>query len=267
MGKSSFDKGRGAIGIRGSDREGMKASDEDWKRIAERVKLEIENFALEYGSQTADLRRIINVELKTTYDYREFLKRFMVLKEIMKEDVTQFDYIYYNLGLMMYGNVPLYDHLEYAVDYSLEDFVIAIDSSGSVFYDLAVNFLEECYSIVAQASSTRRRINLHILQCDAAIKEDVTITGYDDFTRFIKKFTLKGGGGTDFRPVFARVNELRLAGKLPNLKGIIYFTDGRGKYPEKPPDYEAAFIFYGNKNNDYDVPPWAIKLIVNEKKK
>ena len=265
-GRYSFDAGAGALSIRGSDRESIKASEEDWKRIAERVKIEIENFSREYGTQTADLRRIINVELKTTYDYREFLRKFMVLKEIMKEDLSQFDYIYYNLGLTMYGNVPLYDHLEYALDYSLEDFVIAIDSSGSVFYDVAVNFLEECYSIVEQATSRRRRINLHVIQCDAAIKEDVLITGYDDFVRFIKRFTLKGGGGTDFRPVFARVDELIAEGKLKHLKGMIYFTDGRGKYPEKPPSYDVAFIFYGNKNNDYDVPPYAMKLVIGEDK-
>ena len=263
-GDYSFEKGVGALGLVGAKRENLKSAEEDWKRIAERCKLEIETFAKEYGDKTADLRRIINVELKTAYDYREFLRKFMTLKEIMKEDLTQFDYIYYNLGLMMYGNVPFYDHLEYALDYSLEDFVIAIDSSGSVFYDLAVNFLEECYSIIAQATTTRRRINLHIIQCDAAIKEDVLITGFDDFTRFIKRFTLRGGGGTDFRPVFKRVDEMVAAGKLPNLKGIVYFTDGRGKYPEKPPKYQTAFIFYGNKNNDYNVPPWAMKLVIDE---
>jgi len=257
----SFDEGFGSLSF-GTERGKLKEIEEDWKRISERVKLEIESFAQEYGTQTLDLRRIINVELKTTYDYREFLLRFMTLKEIMKEDLTQFDYIYYNLGLMMYGNIPLYDHLEYALDHTLEDFVIAIDSSGSVFYDLAVNFLEECYSIVAQATSTRRRINLHIIQCDSAIKEDVLITGYDDFTRFIKRFTLRGGGGTDFRPVFNRVEELKKSGKMPNLKGMIYFTDGKGKYPEKPPSFDVAFVFYGNDKNDLNVPPWAMKLVI-----
>lgn len=266
LGDFDYKQGIGTFAIKGSDREGMKNSSEDWRRIAERIKLDIESFSSSYGVNTGHLVKTIDVELRTRYDYRNFLKRFMTLKEILREDPTEFDYIYYNLGLTMYGNLPFWDNLEYAVDYSLEEFVIAIDTSGSVYKDLVVRFLEECYSVVEQAQTKRRRIVLHIIQCDSKIKEDEVITGYDDFIRYMKRFTVKGGGGTDFRPVFDRVTELIDSGKLENLKGLIYFTDGKGRYPDKPPDYDVAFIFYGKKSkrNDYNCPSWAIKLVVDE---
>lgn len=266
VGNFDFKQGSGVLAVKGSDRESMKNSSEDWRRIAERIKLDVESFSSSYGVDTGHLVKTIDVELRTRYDYRNFLKRFMTLKEILREDPTEFDYIYYNLGLTMYGNLPFLDNLEYAVDYSLEEFVIAIDTSGSVYKDLVVRFLEECYSVVEQAQTKRRRIQLHIIQCDSKIKEDEVITGYDDFVRYIKRITVRGGGGTDFRPVFERTDELIKSGKLVNLKGLIYFTDGKGKYPDKPPDYEVAFIFYGKKSkrNDFDCPSWAIKLVIDE---
>ena len=37
-----------------------------------------------------------------------------------------------------------------------------------------------------------------------------------------------GGGGTDFRPAFARIAQLRQDGALRDLQGVLYFTDGKG---------------------------------------
>jgi predicted metal-dependent peptidase len=73
---------------------------------------------------------------------------------------------------------------------------------------------------------------------------------------------LQGFGGTDFRPVFNYVNQLIEQKEFVNLKGLIYFTDGCGEYPSKMPDYATAFVFVDDDYNDYNVPPWAIKLIL-----
>ena len=51
---------------------------------------------------------------------------------------------------------------------------------------------------------------------------------------------------------------------ITNLKGLIYFTDGYGSFPAKMPDYETAFVFIEEEYNNYDVPPWAIKLILRK---
>ena len=74
--------------------------------------------------------------------------------------------------------------------------------------------------------------------------------------------TLKGLGGTDFRPVFSYVNSLVDCGEFNDLRGLIYFTDGYGDFPARQPDYHTAFVFIDDEYNNYDVPVWAIKLIL-----
>jgi predicted metal-dependent peptidase len=58
------------------------------------------------------------------------------------------------------------------------------------------------------------------------------------------------------------VEQLRTKKELTNLKGLIYFTDGHGTFPAKKPDYDAAFVFVDDEYNNPDVPPWAIKLVL-----
>ena len=72
---------------------------------------------------------------------------------------------------------------------------------------------------------------------------DTVITSAEDIARLLKNFSLIGGGGTDFRPAFAYVNRLLDEGVFHNLKGLLYFTDGKGIYPAKRPPYETAFVF------------------------
>jgi len=106
------------------------------------------------------------------------------------------------------------------------------------------------------------KINLHIIQCDAEVQEDRKITSQKDFDNYLDTMQLHGFGGTDFRPVFQYVDELVRAGEFTNLKGMIYFTDGRGIFPEKKPDYDAAFVFLDDGYDPPDVPVWAIKLVL-----
>ena len=59
------------------------------------------------------------------------------------------------------------------------------------------------------------------------------------------------------------VNDLLEQGELKELAGLLYFTDGKGRYPAKRPDYRTAFLFL----EDYDeaaVPPWAMRLLLEK---
>ena len=76
---------------------------------------------------------------------------------------------------------------------------------------------------------------------------------------------IKGLGGTDFRPVFKKVDELIKNKEFRNLKGLIYFTDGYGIFPERKPDYDTAFVFVKDDYEIPEVPPWAIKLVLEQK--
>ena len=80
----------------------------------------------------------------------------------------------------------------------------------------------------------------------------------------MENLTIKGGGGTDFRPVFEYVDELIRQKYFYDLKGLIYFTDGYGEFPWVRPSYDTAFVFLQQDYEDVNVPPWAIKLILQE---
>lgn len=125
------------------------------------------------------------------------------------------------------------------------------------------HFLEETYSVLNEAESFARQIHVHLIQCDERIQNDTLITSREQMKEYMKHFQIVGQGGTDFRPAFAYVNELLAAGKFHRLRGLIYFTDGYGTYPVKKPIYETAFVFMKEDYQDVDVPPWAIKLILD----
>lgn len=64
--------------------------------------------------------------------------------------------------------------------------------------------------------------------------------------------------------MFAYADELRRGKEFQNLKGLIYFTGGYSDFPEKKPDYDAALVFVEDGCNNPDVPPWAIKLVLQK---
>ena len=78
----------------------------------------------------------------------------------------------------------------------------------------------------------------------------------------MEHFRLQGGGGTDFRPAFEYVENLILEKQFHDLRGLLYFTDGRGIYPKKKPPFETAFIFCEESCESSQVPAWAIRLVI-----
>lgn len=75
---------------------------------------------------------------------------------------------------------------------------------------------------------------------------------------------IKGLGGTDFRPVFRCVDEMIHNKEFINLKGLIYFTDGYGVFPERMPTYKTAFVFVEEGYEIPEVPVWAMKLVLTK---
>ena len=57
---------------------------------------------------------------------------------------------------------------------------------------------------------------------------------------------------------------MRQENRFDSLKGLLYFTDGRGIFPVKMPPYDTAFVFMQENYMDVDVPPWAMKVILDE---
>ena len=215
--------------------------------------------------QAGNLKQTLKELNRETYDYREFLKKFASLGENLETNEDEFDYIYYIYGMDHYGNMPLVEPLEYKEVKKVREIVIAIDTSESVSGDLVQQFVQKTWNMLKQTDSFFSRVNIHILQCGAKVEEDVSIKSQEDLDAYLKSMMLlKGFGGTDFRPVFEKVNELIRSHAFSNFRGLIYFTDGYGTYPAMPPAYPTAFVFLDQGHEIPGVPPWAIRLVLKE---
>jgi len=236
---------------------------EKWKEIASRIKEDLETFSRRHGDKAGNMMQSLREVTREKYDYTAFLKKFATLHEAMTINDEEFDYVYYTYGIRLYGNMPLVEPLEYKDVKRIRDFVIVIDTSGSVQGKLVQRFLQKTYNILKTEESFFVKFNLHIVQCDARVQTDDKITSQEEFDNYLKTMTLRGFGGTDFRPAFEYVNKLIDNHEFTNLKGLIYFTDGYGDYPQQKPPYETAFVFVDEDGRRVpEVPPWAIKLIL-----
>ena len=233
-----------------------------WKDVAEHMQMDLQSFGKRRGSYAGSLTQNLAEVTREKYDYAAFLKKFAVMGEAMKINDDEFDYIFYTYGLTRYKNIPLIEPLEYKEEKRIKEFAIAIDTSGSTSGDLVQKFIQKTYNILKQEESFFTKINLHIIQCDAEIQEDCKITSQEEFDRYINSMKIRGLGGTDFRPVFSYVNHLLEIKEFKNLKGLIYFTDGYGTFPNKRPDYYTAIVYIDDGLNNPQVPAWAIKLIL-----
>ena len=180
----------------------------------------------------------------------------------MQIDTDSFDYGFYSYGLRLYGNMPLIEPQEFKEVQKIQDFVIAIDTSMSCSGDLVKAFLSETYGVLLETESFFKKVNIHVIQCDEKVQSDVKITCREELEDYMANMEIRGGGGTDFRPVFAYVEQLREAGAFDRLKGLLYFTDGYGIFPARKPDYDVAFLFMEEDYSDRAVPPWAIRLVL-----
>lgn len=240
----------------------LKQLEQEWKKASEKMQMDLESFSKKRGNKSGSLMQNLNAVNREKYDYTSFLKRFAVIGEAMKINDDEFDYIFYTYGLQLYEKMPLIEPLEYKEVRKIKEFVIAIDTSGSVCGELVQKFVQKTYNILKQSESFFTKINLHIIQCDTNIQEDAKITSQEEFDRYLESMTLKGFGGTDFRPVFRYVDKMIKNREFTNLKGLIYFTDGYGVFPERQSDYNTAFVFIDDEYNNPEVPVWAIKLVL-----
>lgn len=229
-----------------------------WEKISRQSQMEMEK----RGSEPGSGEELMTKELKSQRgrrSYHEFLRKFSVIKEEMHCDPDEFDINSYSYGLRVYGNMPLIEPVESREVRKIQEFVIVIDTSYSTDGELVKNFLRETFSILSETDSFFKKCHIRILQCDDAVRTDEKIRDIGEMERLLSEFSLVGGGGTDFRPAFSYVHELRKSGELNGLQGLLYFTDGRGIYPSKCPDYDTAFLFLGEYDEE-KIPPWAMRL-------
>ena len=125
--------------------------------------------------------------------------------------------------------------------------VIGVDSSGSISQELLEDFLSEILGILRDFP----QVDATVLICDAEIQSVQTLSYGSDLT----KLELKGGGGTDFRPVFewVRLNK-------PHCQLILYLTDLQGTFPKES---SIPTIWCYPKGEDSEVP-FGVKIMIDK---
>ncbi|MBQ1526324.1 MAG: hypothetical protein IIZ75_04260 [Lachnospiraceae bacterium] len=242
--------------------EKLEISQNDWKKISERIKADIRTFSKNSGHSESLLKNLEEAT-KERYDYRKILERFFVTGEELSVSEDEFDYIYYTYGLSRYKNMPLIEPLEFRDVNKIREFAIVLDTSASCRGDIIRSFLKRTYEILRASENFFRKINIHIIQSDNEVQQDTKIETQADFDAFIKRGKLIGYGGTDFRPAISYVDKLVEDGEFVNFKGLIYFTDGYGIYPQKAPDYDCMFAFLREDDRKPETPWWAIPVVLN----
>jgi len=106
--------------------------------------------------------------------------------------------------------------------------VIAVDSSGSIDEVLLGEFLSEVNFLMTLVPNYK----IELLVCDEKIHSHKTFQSGD-----VLEVDVKGGGATDFRPVFRFIEE-----NFDAVKLLLYFTDLDGTFPKNAPDYEMKWV-------------------------
>ncbi|MBQ5684161.1 MAG: VWA domain-containing protein [Clostridia bacterium] len=246
----------------GGDDKSQK--EQEWEDISKRVQVDMETSSRKAGSESSSMLMELKELHRERYDYATFLRKFSVLGEEIMINDDEFDTVFYTYGLELYGDMPLIEPLEYKEVNRIRDFVIVIDTSASTSGDLIQKFMQKTYNILKASENFFKQVNLYLIQADMEVQEVTYIEDLSKLEQYIAKLDLKGKGGTDFRPAFEYVNTLLEQEKFRKLKGLIYFTDGYGTFPQRKPPYDTAFVFMRDESYEPEVPPWAIKLVLEE---
>jgi predicted metal-dependent peptidase len=121
-------------------------------------------------------------------------------------------------------------------DETLGEIVVAVDTSGSIYGvpEVVGSFQNEINSLIDRCKPSK----LHVVQCDARITDSKEYTDGQPI-----ELTLRGGGGTDFRPVGEYINKHGI-----NPRVCIYLTDLEGSFPEVPWPFPTLWCVYNNEN-------------------
>jgi predicted metal-dependent peptidase len=130
---------------------------------------------------------------------------------------------------------------------SQSDLVVAIDTSGSIGEEELSEFLSEINAIKGALP-----VRITLLACDARLAEDGPWV-FEPWEEFRLPRAFKGGGGTDFAPVFEWVEHENL-----RPDALVYFTDADAEFPEKQPAYPVIWLVKGK------LPvPWGKRIQLN----
>lgn len=111
-------------------------------------------------------------------------------------------------------------------------FVFAVDTSGSVDQKMLDCFAANISVVMSELQPER----IHVVYCDAKVQHHESFGQGEEI-----QLHARGGGGTRFQPVFDWVEKELEAGRMADMKALIYLTDLAGDNPVQP-DYPVLWV-------------------------
>ncbi|MEM2900846.1 MAG: VWA-like domain-containing protein [Thermoplasmata archaeon] len=178
-------------------------------------------YSKQRGEQPDYIQIYVNKILNPQLPWQLILDQF--LGETLRDDYNERlpDRRLYTLGI-------IYPDLETE---NMKNIIIAVDTSGSISEGEIQEFLSEIQEILF----VRGVMSVRLIGCDAKIHYD-EILNYGENVPNI----WTGRGGTDFRPVFERIEKETILERKPAC--LLYFTDLFGEFPVETPSFPVLWI-------------------------
>lgn len=227
----------------------------DWDRLFLQFGKALGDQSCDWGSLPGFFSQEFHPAPENQISYARFLRRFAAPREQLRADPDSIDAKWYHLGLSLYGDIPILEPCEVCDRPIPDQLVIALDTSGSCGGEICARFLRETLNLLRDITGGRPTFRILLLQCDCQIQKELLLEHSDQLDRFLSDFIPQGFGGTDFCPVFQRVEELRQSGTFRSVRGLLYLSDGFGDFPEKQPDYPVTFLIPRSQDQSITLEP------------
>lgn len=191
--------------------------------------------AMQVGKMGDAMARLIDHLLQPQLPWRNLLAHYV-------SNIARDDYSYARPSTRR-GDPAVYPSLRSAQVHV----TVVLDTSGSITDEELRQFVTEIDAIKAQL---RARIVLHA--CDAQLAVDGPWE-FEPWDELALPREFRGGGGTDFTPVFEWQGQQE---QLPDL--LIYFTDAEGEFPAQEPTFPVLWLVKGK-----GVVPWGRRVQLN----
>lgn len=187
------------------------------------------------GKVPEQLKREIEAALKPRADWKSILRRFMTDQVKVTSTWSKPNKRFYP-GAYLPGKTKT----------GMGAVCLMIDTSGSIDAHTLAVFEAETNAIIQDCEPAK----VYVIYCDAAVNH---VDEFDDGEPV--KLNPHGGGGTDFRPPFQRVER-----EGWELACAVYLTDLMGPFPDKPPGFPALWASYGAGGA---VAPWGETVAID----
>ncbi len=192
----------------------LQTHDDAWKTAASQAL----HKAMEAGELPGSLQRLLLEQHAPALCWRDVLRRF--LSEVAHND---FNWMRPNRRYIHAGL-----HLPGLENQELAEVAVAVDVSGSVTQPELDAFAAELTAVLEEFDTA-----ITVFTCDAAVTTQERLARWD----LPLDFNATGGGGTDFRPPFKRLEE---EGAQPAC--LIYFTDMACPHYPQQPDFPVLWV-------------------------